>query len=64
MRFENYADYLKGLADLKGYFSSQLSSLCTAQTNVLIGQLRDESEVLRGEIREMRELVKDIVEIF
>ena len=33
MRFENYADYLKGLADLKGYFSSQLSSLCTVQYN-------------------------------
>ena len=48
MNFEGYADYLKGLADLKCYFSSKLSSLCSAQSNVLIGQLRDENEFLRG----------------
>ena len=62
MNFEGYADYLKGLADLKCYLSSKLSSLCSAQSNVLIGQLRDENEFLRGEIREMRNLVKDLIE--
>ena len=61
-KFEAFSECLKSIVDLKEFMSYEFRKLQLNKVNDIIIQLKEENNFLKNEIKELRELVKNMVE--
>ena len=61
-KFEAFSECLKSIVDLKEFMSYEFRKLQLNTVNDIIIQLKEENNFLKNEIKELRELVKNMVE--
>ena len=61
-RFQALNEYMKSIIDLKEFISYEVNKLEKNKVNDIIIQIKEENSFLKNEIRELREIIKNMVE--